>query len=76
MENIKEASFTSIWDGGIAVTTDCKVNLDTKEVFAIEKVEVAIEKLECLDAEWVEIDGEQYPVYNAEEPVSGEFWYK
>lgn len=34
---IKEAEFVSVWDGGFAVTTDCKVNMVTKEVIGIDK---------------------------------------
>lgn len=37
LQAIKEAEFVSVWDGGFAVTTDCKVNMVTKEVIGIDK---------------------------------------
>lgn len=36
---IREASYTSVWDGGHAVTSPCMVNTETHEVFNIEVVE-------------------------------------
>lgn len=33
---IKNATFTSVCDGGYKVTTNCKVNMKTKEVFDTE----------------------------------------
>lgn len=33
IDPIKEAEFVSVWDGGFAVATSCKVNMVTKEVF-------------------------------------------
>lgn len=70
MENIKNATFTSVWDDGIEVTTNCKINMDTKEVF---DVEVAyINDLDILEREYVTIDGVDHPV-----SCNGdtEFWY-
>lgn len=69
---IKEATFTSVWDGGIEITTNCKVNLETKEVFDIEKVDV--DGLEILEEEYVTIDGKQHSVSNDKNGET-EYWW-
>lgn len=60
---IKNATYTSVWDNGIEVTTNCKVNMDTHEIFDIEMAEVD-ESFEILENEYVTIDGIDYPVSN------------
>ena len=70
---IKNATFTSVWDGGFEVTTACKVNTETKEVFDIEVSEGTAELVNELDAEFVTIDGEEYSVSS---DGATEFWYK
>lgn len=35
--DVREAHFCSVWDGGIKVETECKVNIKTREVFDIEQ---------------------------------------
>ena len=76
---IKNATFTSVWDGGYAVTTNCKVNMETREVFDIEIAEVD-ESYEQLDYEYITLDGKDYNVYNANDGTDGledtDFWYK
>ena len=37
---IVDAIFESVWDDRITIQTFCKVNMDTKEVFNIEKVNI------------------------------------
>ena len=69
---IKNATFTSVWDGGYEITTNCKVDTETKEVFDIE-VSVGTEDLvEELDYEYVTIDGEDYPVFGDDD---NDYWY-
>lgn len=34
---IKNAKFTFVWDGGYEVTTDCKVDMKTREVLIMDK---------------------------------------
>lgn len=71
---IVEGVYTSVWDGGIEVSTPCKVNLVTKEVFDIETADV--EGLETLDREYVTVDGKEHSVgRTANEPSDAEFWY-
>lgn len=75
---IKNATFTSVWDGGYEVTTNCKVNMETKEVFDIEMVEVD-ENLEHLDNEYITLDGVDYAVLNTDEEDDidkSDFWYE
>lgn len=69
---IKNATFTSVWNGGYKATTDCKVNTETREVFDIEMVEVD-ESLDILEAEFVTIDGIDYAVSNDD---MTEYWYQ
>ena len=73
---IKNAKFTSIWDGGYEVTTNCKVNMETNEVFDIEIADV--EGLEILEKEYVVLDGEEYPVFQLSDITEedNEFWYE
>lgn len=68
---IKNGTFTSVWDGGYEVTTNCKVNMETKEVFDIEKANVN-NSLDILEAEFVTIDGVDYSVSNDD---TTEYWY-
>ena len=70
---IVDAIFESIWDDRITIQTFCKVNMDTKEVFNIEKVN--IEGLEILMGESVIINDIAYPVYQKDEMVKGKYWY-
>jgi hypothetical protein len=69
---IKDATFTSIWDGDTVITTACKVNTETKEVFDVEMAEVD-ESLDLLDTEYVTIDDNDYPV---SDDGSTEYWYR
>ena len=69
---IKNATFTSVWDGGDEVTTNCKVNIETREVFDIERVEVD-DSFDVLDTEFVTIDGVDYSVSNDD---TAEYWYR
>lgn len=69
---IKNATFTSVWDGGYEVTTDCKVNMETREIFDIEMSEVG-DSLDVLEAEFVTIDGIDYAVSNDD---MTEYWYE
>jgi len=59
---IKDATFISVWDGGFEVETSCKVNMDTLEVFDIEKSDVDTDALEVLDYEYVIVDYVEFDV--------------
>jgi len=61
MENlfIKDATFTSDWDQYGEITTRCKVNMKTHEVFDIEESDVNVDD-DILIREFVTIDGEEY----------------
>lgn len=72
---IKNAKFTSVWDGGYEVTTDCKVDMETRKVFDIELIEVD-ESLEHLDREYITINGEEFDVFSVDEVEDGNFWYE
>ncbi|MBQ7673536.1 MAG: hypothetical protein IJT36_03305 [Alphaproteobacteria bacterium] len=75
---IKYATVTSVWDSdNVAITTDCKVNTETKQVFDIcsENTEIC-DYVEILDREYVTIDGEEYPLYQKDEAEDGEYWYE
>lgn len=77
---IKIAKFVSVWDGGYEVITGCKVNMETREVFDIEISENTAEFIYELDYEYIIIDGDEYPVHNAEDGLDGlpdnVFWYE
>lgn len=56
---IKNATFTSVWDGGYEVITNCKVNMETKEIFDIETVDINVD---ILEEEYVTINNKKYSV--------------
>ena len=68
---IKNGTFTSVWDGGYEVTTKCKINMDTKEVFDIEKIGIDADVLEY---EYITLDGNEYSVSRDNEDA--DFWYE
>ena len=73
-ENIINATFVSVWDGGIAIETECKIN--TREVFDIISVEADVDVFE---RQYVVIDGQEYDVVCVDE--SGEvgereYWFR
>lgn len=70
---IKSATFTSVWDGGYEITTNCKVNTETKEVFDIEPSIGTEDLVNELDCEYVTIDEEDFPVSSDNEET--EYWY-
>lgn len=74
LQAVEAAEFVSVWDGGFAVTTDCKVNMVTKEVFDIEVSMAPADDLDVLDEQYVVIDGERHPVSD-EETING-YWYE
>lgn len=65
-DKIEEATFISSWNGKQdELSTSCKVNTETFEVFDIDKVpESFIQLLDgaVLDGEYIELNGVRYPV--------------
>lgn len=53
----KNATYTSVWDGGVKVTTRCKVDTVTKEVLDIEPS--GVDGVEVLEDEYVTVDGKK-----------------
>ena len=66
MSVIKNGLFTSVWDGGFEITTKCKVNTETREIFDIEVSESNADMVEHLDEEYVTIDEIDYRAVTAE----------
>lgn len=67
---IVSGTFTSIWDdSSTIVSTHCKINLDTKEVFDIEKYPTDVD-VNILDSEEIEFREKnrllKYPAYSLE----------
>lgn len=78
--HIRAAKFTSVWDGGFCVTTECKVNLDTREIFDIQMSEDDTD-YQTLDEEYVSFDGKRHPAikkndFNETYKSAGYFWYE
>ena len=78
------ASLASVWDGCNEISSDCRVNMDTREVFDIEVVDDdAIEDVEVLDEQHSTILDENFQVYeeaeykdcNATDQQQG-YWYR
>lgn len=75
-KNIINATFVSVWDGGTAIETECKINTSTREVFDIITVEADVDTFE---RQYVVIDGQEYDVVCVDE--SGEvgereYWFR
>jgi hypothetical protein len=64
-EYIKDAIFESVWDDGIIIRSECKVNIFTRQVFDIEQSN--IEGLENLQYELLYINNDSYEVYPEDE---------
>lgn len=71
---IKDAVFVSVWDGGVEIDTPCRVNMETREVFDIQQSRY---EGDCLEKEYIEIDGVEYPVFQVSDIVEedDEYWY-
>ncbi len=79
-DEIVDAEFTSVWDGGFCITTPCKVNLSTREVFDIGVSTGTEDVTNELDEEYVMINGTKYPVveseyYDSSYESCGYYWY-
>lgn len=75
-KNIINATSVSVWDGGTAIETECKINTSTREVFDIITVEADVDTFE---RQYVVIDGQEYDVVCVDE--SGEvgereYWFR
>ena len=76
---VRVTHFCSVWDGGIKVETECKVNIKTREVFDIEISDIDADLLEVLDEEYIIIDDVKFPVAPKDDLEDGDlftFWYK
>ena len=60
---ISNAAFTSVWSN-TTITTPCKVNTETREIFDIEIVDVNTDNM-ILEREYVTVNGVKYPAYSA-----------
>ncbi len=79
MSVIKNGLFTSVWDGGFEITTKCKVNTETKEIFDIEVSESTADAVNELDEEYVTIDGVDYSASDhddIDEDDKETYWYE
>ena len=54
------ATFVSIWDGGLTVESRCRVNKKTRMITKIGKNDIGgkEEMLDCLEREYVVVDGD------------------
>lgn len=64
-EYIKDAIFESVWDDGVIVKSECKVNIFTRKVTNIEQSN--IEGLKNLQYELLYIDNDSYEIYPEDE---------
>ena len=58
---VKDAKFVTVWGGGVTVTTNCKVDTGTNEVFDIQCVNVDVD---ILLGEYVILDGSERLVFD------------
>lgn len=62
-DNTKFATYTSVWDGCLQVTSSCIINTATHEVVDIQFSEIDSENLNHLDYEYVTFDKKIHSVY-------------
>lgn len=56
---VVDATYTSVWDGGLTLSSPCKVNTKTMQITKIkDRYSVNVEVLED---EYVEFNGEKHP---------------
>lgn len=58
---VKDARFVTVWGGNVAITTDCKVDTETNEVFDIERIDADVD---ILLGEYIVLDGKARPVFD------------
>ena len=58
---VKDAKFVTVWSGDVTITTDCKVDTETNEVFDIECVDVDVD---ILLNEYIILDGSERLVFD------------
>lgn len=59
--SVKDAKFVTVWSGDVTITTDCKVDTETNEVFDIECVDVDVD---ILLNEYIVLDGKERLVFD------------
>ena len=75
-------TYTSVWADEGEITTNCKIDTDTHEVFDIETVEPTDYGMDCeiLEYEYVEFgDGEKlhrFPVYEKDDRETDEDYWR
>ena len=74
--NTKFATYTSVWDGCLQVTSSCIINTDTHEVVDIQFSEIDAENLYHLDCEYVTFDNEKHSVYRKSILGTEKIFYK
>lgn len=78
-DEICEATFVSVWDGGIELETECKVDTKTRRVFDIEDSGINPNSVESLDEEYIILDDIKMPVYKKDDLYEDDtfsFWYE
>ena len=66
-DDVKNATFTSVWNDGFKATTDCKVDMKTGEVSDVKHTYQADGSAPV--NQYITIDGKDYPVFDG-----SEFW--
>lgn len=61
--NTKFATYTSVWDGCLQVTSSCIINTATHEVVYIQFSEIVAEKLNELEYEYVTFNDAKHSIY-------------
>ena len=72
-----DALFTSVWNHRCKITTKCKINTGTREIFDIEVSDTSVEG--TLDEEYVTLpDGTEFEAHNTffDDVAPGDYWYK
>lgn len=72
---VVSATFVSVWDGGTEINSPCMVNLETKEIFNITKVDTKCD-VDILEGEYVKIGEDLYGACSKEDADTNPgYWY-
>lgn len=66
-DEICEAEYVSVWDDGIELRSECKVDTKKRLVFDIEDSGINPDSVENLEEEYIDIDGIRMPVHKSDE---------
>lgn len=77
MSNIQNATYTVVYENGAEVNRKCRVNMETWQMFDVERVKYDHDVLDWVDQYVTLQDGKEYDVHWVEYCGDGNyFWFE